>query len=83
MCNGQYMLLHITVIPRSKQAGVVEHSHDHLKIKVSAAPDKGKANEEMCRILADYFEVRRSNIRIVRGHTVRKKIVEIIDRSEL
>jgi uncharacterized protein (TIGR00251 family) len=48
------------------------------KVDVAAAPEGGKANEELIRFLADEFEVGRSNIEIVSGQTSKIKTLKII-----
>ncbi|TSC78570.1 MAG: hypothetical protein G01um101429_746 [Parcubacteria group bacterium Gr01-1014_29] len=66
----------VTIKPNSSRAGV-EENNGVLEVRVHAAPSDGKANEEMIELLADYFEVAKSAIELVQGHTSRKKIVEI------
>jgi uncharacterized protein YggU (UPF0235/DUF167 family) len=46
-------------------------------VAVAAPAVDGKANEALCRALADAFDVRRSAITIVRGATGRDKTVEV------
>lgn len=52
--------------------------HDgRLKMSVSAAPEKGKANKAVCRFLAAELGVSKSQVRVVSGHTSRLKEVFI------
>ncbi|MEK7662914.1 MAG: DUF167 domain-containing protein, partial [Actinomycetota bacterium] len=39
----------------------------------------GAANDGVIKILADYFDVPKSRVRVVRGHTARIKQIEIDD----
>jgi uncharacterized protein YggU (UPF0235/DUF167 family) len=48
-----------------------------MKINVTDAPDKGKANKAVISLLAAYWGIPKSAISIVRGHTNRVKILEI------
>ncbi len=50
---------------------------EQLAVYVTAAPEKGKANEALLRLLAKHLGVPLSSVRIVRGHTVRAKLIEI------
>ena len=50
---------------------------DELKVSVSAAPEKGKANAAVLSLLAKHFRVPRANVRIVSGETAREKVIEI------
>jgi uncharacterized protein (TIGR00251 family) len=49
----------------------------HLKARVSAPPEDGKANDSLIRLLAKFFSVPKSSLRIVSGATSRLKRVEI------
>jgi uncharacterized protein len=50
---------------------------DTLKIRISAAPEKGKANKELVEFLSDTLSVPRRRITIVSGHTSPSKVIEI------
>jgi len=54
------LVLDVKVIPRSRSGKVEElMAKRKLKIKVRAAPERGKANEEVCAVLAEYLGVPR------------------------
>ncbi len=38
---------------------------------------EGKANEGIAKLLAEYFKVARSQVRLIRGATSKKKVFEI------
>ncbi|OGZ45416.1 MAG: hypothetical protein A3C84_00290 [Candidatus Ryanbacteria bacterium RIFCSPHIGHO2_02_FULL_48_12] len=72
------MRISVHIKPKSKHPEVREdRSAGVVEVYVSAPPVDGKANEEMLELLADYFEVAKSLITIVSGHTARQKIVDI------
>lgn len=48
-----------------------------LKVKIAAPPERGKANEELCRFLADHYGIPKSSVSIVSGHTALLKLVRI------
>ncbi len=48
-----------------------------LVVGINTLPEKGKANDEVIRKLSKYLKVPQTRIRIVSGHTTRKKVVEI------
>lgn len=71
-------LLAVKVIPRASKSEVVGLSADGvLKVKVTAAPEKGKANDEVCRLLADHFNVSRSGVEVIAGYTSGRKFIRI------
>ncbi|MFA5871510.1 MAG: DUF167 domain-containing protein [Parcubacteria group bacterium] len=52
-------------------------SDAEYKIKVTAAPEKGKANGAVVNLLADYFSVSKSSVNIIGGKSARTKLIEI------
>jgi uncharacterized protein len=48
-----------------------------LKVAVRAAPERGKANDEIVEVLADFFDVAEHTVTIVSGETSRNKRVRI------
>ena len=69
--------LNVKVIPRSSQEKIVKVVSGELKVYVHTAPEGGKANDTVIGLIAEYFGVAKSAVKIVRGETSRKKIVEI------
>jgi uncharacterized protein len=70
--------LHIKVIPRSPRTEFAGQLSDGtLKVKVAAPPDKGKANDELCRFLAEHYRVPRAAVTILSGHTTPRKLIRI------
>ena len=75
------MTLRVKVVPRSARSEVAGELGDGvLKVKIAAPPEKGKANEELCRVLAEHYGVPKSAVSIARGHTASLKLVKI-DRA--
>lgn len=75
--------LNIKVEPRSARRGVAGVYGDALKVKLTSAPVEGKANEELIELLSDFFKVKKSDIRILRGSSSKRKSVEIAGVKEL
>jgi uncharacterized protein (TIGR00251 family) len=72
------MTVRVKAIPRSARTEAAgELSDGTLKVKIAAPPEKGKANEELCRFLAGHYGVARSAVSIVSGHTSGLKLVRI------
>lgn len=81
------MKITIKTIPNAKKNQVVEDLVDvagvrMLKIKVNQPPEDGKANKAVVELLAEYFQVKKTAIKIIIGETSRNKIVEIIGANE-
>ena len=74
--------LSIRIQPRASKNAVERLADNSLKIKLTAPPVDGAANEALIRFLADRFAVARSLVEIVSGHTARNKIVRISGISD-
>lgn len=56
----------------------IEVDGDAITVGIKSKPEGGRANRELIDKLARHFGVPTSNVKIVSGFTIRKKIVEII-----
>jgi uncharacterized protein len=50
---------------------------DAWKVRVGAAPERGRANDALIDLLAERLSVPRRDVRIVAGHGARDKVVEL------
>lgn len=72
------MTLRIKVIPRSKNNQVSgELADGTVKVHVTAPPEKGKANQQVCEVLAAHYKVPVRAVHIVTGHGNPRKVVRI------
>jgi hypothetical protein len=77
------VVLNVRVQPKASRSEVVGVHDGGLKVKVTSAPEGGKANREVIKLLAEYFGVNKSSIRIIRGETSREKVIEIKNLKEI
>ncbi len=71
------MVFSVKVVPRSSKTAIAGVLGGMLKIKLSAAPEKGKANQALIEFLADILGVRKTAVKITSGLTSPVKIIEI------
>jgi uncharacterized protein (TIGR00251 family) len=69
--------IRVSVTTRSSRRRMVWLSPDEAKVWVHAAPERGKANEEVCRVVAEACRVRRGDVRIVQGERSSKKVIVV------
>jgi uncharacterized protein (TIGR00251 family) len=69
--------LRLRVSPGASRAGVVGRHGEAWKVRVAAAPEGGRANEAVIRLLADTLSVPRDAVTLVSGHGGRDKVVEL------
>ena len=70
-------LIKIYLQPKSSKNEIVGHYRDGIKVKVTAPPVEGKANEALLRFLAKEFGISPSQIEILKGHHSREKTLRI------
>ncbi|HEC86499.1 MAG TPA: YggU family protein [Thermoplasmatales archaeon] len=66
----------VTVIPNAKKNEVIMEE-EKLKVYVNAPAKDGRANRVLIEILADFFNVKKRDVKIVSGEKSREKIVQI------
>jgi uncharacterized protein len=74
---GASTRLRLRVIPSSPRAGLVGRHGEAWKLRVTAPPERGKANEATLDLLAGTLGVDRADLRLVAGHGGRDKTVEV------
>jgi uncharacterized protein (TIGR00251 family) len=72
----------VKVAPGASGDCIVGWLGDTLKIRVSAPPEKGKANVAVAKLLADFLNTPVRNISVCSGQTARTKVFEISGMSE-
>ena len=77
--------LSVRIQPRSSKNDVTVMEDGSLKIRLTAPPVDGAANEALIKFLASELGIAKSQIEIVSGHTAKNKIIRIsgIDQEEV
>lgn len=77
--------IRVRVTPGSRDASVVGRYGDAWKLRISEAPERGRANEGVLSLLARVLSLSQRNITLVSGHSSRDKIIELegIDSLEI
>jgi len=69
--------LKIKVLPRSSVSGIMGFEGDVLRVKITAAPVDGSANQNLIQLLSKSLKVGKDSIRIMSGQRSRLKVVRI------
>jgi len=67
----------VYVTPKASRPGVVGWRGAELHVRVSSAPEGGKANAEVCASVAKALSIPKSRVSVVRGTTSRHKELEL------
>ncbi len=87
------MLIKIKVIPKSSQNKIIRENNIfrinpkpeqvRFRVKITDAPEKGKANKKVVKLLAKEFKVAKSQVEIIKGLTSQNKLVKINNKEKL
>jgi uncharacterized protein (TIGR00251 family) len=77
------LVLALRVQPRASRDEVSGIQGDRLKLRITAAPVDGAANEHLRRYLARLFGIPASRVTLLRGATGRDKLVSLAGVGEL
>jgi uncharacterized protein (TIGR00251 family) len=75
--RGASTRLRLRVSPGAGRSEIVGRHGEAWKIRVGVAPERGRANDAVCRLLADTLGLPRTGVTLVSGHTGRDKVVEL------
>lgn len=67
----------IKAVPNAPRSEVAGWLGEDLKVKVHAPAVEGKANEELCRFLAEELGLPKRAVQLAQGDKSRKKVIEI------
>jgi len=70
--------LEIHLQPGAKSSGLVGFRNGVLYARVTAPPEKGRANKALLELIAGELRVSKSDLEIVRGHTSRHKVIYVM-----
>jgi uncharacterized protein (TIGR00251 family) len=71
------MRYRVKVIPNARRDEVLEDG-ENLKVRLKGPAAKGKANKALIELLADHFQVKKRDVRIIKGERSREKVVEVL-----
>ena len=75
--QGPDIILQVQVQPRARKNAVAGVIGDCLKIRITAPPVEGRANERLIAYLAKLFGVPKNSVILERGDSAKRKLVRI------
>lgn len=81
--EGADLVLQIQVQPRAKSDTIAGVIGDCLKVRLTAPPVDGRANEHLVAYLAKQFGVPRSHVVLERGASSKRKLLRILSPQKL
>lgn len=76
------IVFRVRLVPRARRDELAGVLNGALKIRLTAPPVEGRANEACVRFLARFLGVPRASVFIVTGHTAREKLIRVEGMDE-
>ena len=73
--SSSRIAIHVT--PKANRDEIAGWRGGELSVRVTVAPEGGKANAAVCKVVAKALGVSKSSVRVLRGDTSRHKQIEI------
>ena len=80
--NASGVCLEVHVQPRSSRNQIVGEQDGRLKIKLTAPPVEGEANQALVNFLAQLLKIPKKNVKLLKGESARHKLIEISGVTE-
>ena len=73
------MTIRVKVIPKSSRDEIAcdKLEDGTWRVKVTAAPERSKANAAVCELVATHFRIPKSRVEVVSGHTSPLKQIRV------
>ncbi len=85
--HGDHVRLTVRLTPNGGRDAIdgleaAADGDEHLKVRVSAVPEKGRANQALLAFLAKKLGLAKTKLSLISGETQRKKILRIEGEPE-
>ena len=77
------LILNIKVQPRASRDEFGEIPGDAIKLRITASPIDGKANQHLINLLAKTFKVTTKQVQLLSGENSRDKRIKIVQPKQL
>ena len=67
----------VTVSPGASRSELVGRHGDGWRARIAAPPERGRANDALCKLLAATLSLPHGSVRVVAGGSGRAKVIEI------
>lgn len=81
--DGEDLLLQVRIQPKASRDEFAGPYDDCFKIRITAPPVDGKANQHLMKLLAKQFGVTRDRVILIRGQTSKTKMLRIVKPEKI
>jgi uncharacterized protein (TIGR00251 family) len=69
--------LAVKAVPGARKDEIAGRLGDRLKVRVSAPPEGGRANQAICTLIAEALGLHARKVRVISGHARAEKVLQI------
>ncbi len=73
------MKIEVKVVSNAKKIKIEKLGAHKFKVYLTQKPQNNKANEQLLEILSEFLNIKKSNIKILKGLCSRQKLIEILE----
>lgn len=74
------MKIFVTVKTNSRNDNITQINDDHFEVHLKEVARENRANVALIRLLAEYFKMPKSSLKIIKGQKAKTKTIEIVNR---
>jgi uncharacterized protein len=75
--SGDVVRIAVKAVPGAAKTMISGVLGDELKVRIAAAPERGRANAELESFFAGILSLPGRNVKVTRGQTSRSKVLEV------
>jgi len=76
------MLIKVKAFPNSKKTEIIQKSSDSFDVYIKEKPKNNETDLAIFCLLADYFHIKQSQLRLIKGGKEKNKIFDIIESGK-
>lgn len=77
------IVFNVKVVPGSSKTEIAGLYNGMIKVRLSAAPEKGKANQALIKLLSEKFNIPKSRLAITSGLTSKIKQITVLGSANV
>jgi len=78
--QNKEMKIFVTVKTNSRDNSITQINDGHFEVRLKEVARENRANVALVRLLAEYFKMPKSSLKIIKGQKAKTKTIEIVNR---
>ncbi|HOR23422.1 DUF167 domain-containing protein [Candidatus Saccharibacteria bacterium] len=78
--QNKEMKIFVTVKTNSRNNNIIQINDNHFEVRLKEVARENRANVVLVRLLAEYFKMPKSSLKIIKGQKAKTKTIEVVNR---